>query len=212
MTFITFEGPEGAGKSTQIAGLTDRLRKRGHEVTATREPGGAPEAEALRALLLDPERQWSQESEALLMYAARDAHIRQTIAPALAAGRVVLCDRFHDSTEAYQLSIGSELLAALKTSIVKRPPDLTILFDLPVETGLERAAHRGAADRFEAKGVDYHRAVRERFLEIARREPRRIAVIDASLPVEAVTKEVAAVVNARLPGLLDEADGHPPAT
>ncbi|MEE4212138.1 MAG: dTMP kinase [Parvularcula sp.] len=207
MTFVTFEGPEGAGKSTQIKLLADRLQTHGYEVLLTREPGGAPEAEALRSLLLDPARRWSAEAEALLMYAARDAHIRTAIEPALSRGEVVLCDRFHDSTEAYQLSIDSGLLAALKASIVKRLPDLTILFDLPVELGLERAAGRGRADRFEVKGIDYHRQVRARFLEIAAREPRRVVVINASLPMQDVTKSVLSAVRARLPGLLGEDDG-----
>jgi dTMP kinase len=202
VTFITFEGPEGAGKSTQVKALARALEKAGREVTVTREPGGAPEAEALRELLLDKDNRWSPLAETLLMNAARDAHLRATITPALSQGEVVLCDRFCDSTEAYQIGADEELIASLRRQVARRMPDLTLLFDLPVEVGLSRAHQRGAADRFEARGLDYHRAVRERFLAIAAREPSRVVRIDANQPQETVEKEVRAAVNARLPGLL----------
>jgi dTMP kinase len=202
VTFITFEGPEGAGKSTQARALAKALEKNGRAVTVTREPGGAPEAEDLRALLLGKDKSWSPLAETLLMNAARDAHIRQTITPALSRGDVVLCDRFCDSTEAYQIGADEELIAALRSAVVARMPDLTLLFDLPVEVGLSRANERGAADRFEARGVAFHRAVRERFLAIAAREPSRVVRIDANQPQQAVEKEVRAAVNARVPGLL----------
>lgn len=209
MTFVTFEGPEGAGKTTQIKALADALRKTGRDIVLTREPGGAKEAEALRALLLSRDNTWSPVAEALLMYAARDAHIAETIAPALDAGKVVLCDRFHDSTEAYQHAVAPDFIASLRGAVVKRMPDLTLLLDLPAEFGLQRAADRGAADRFEAKGLGYHEEVRRRFLDIAAREPERVKVIDASQPVEAVTKDIAAAVHAALPGLLGGGDGEP---
>lgn len=207
MSFITFEGPEGAGKSTQVARLAERLGAAGHDVVMTREPGGAPEAEALRALLLDPQRQWSPVAEALLMSAARDAHVRTLIMPALGEGRVVLCDRFCDSTEAYQNAVEPGLLEALRRAVVPRMPDLTLLFDLPAEEGLERAARRGDADRFEARGKAFHEEVRRRFLEIARREPGRIVVIDAARDIDAVERAVAAAVNERLPDLLGPRHG-----
>lgn len=202
MTFITFEGPEGAGKSTQIRRLAGIVGAAGHEVVVTREPGGSPEAEALRALLLDPVRRWSATAEALLMNAARDAHVRTLITPALARGAVVLCDRFADSTEAYQLGTDEAFLATLKRTVVPRMPELTLLLDLPIEVGLARAADRGAADRIESKGRAFHEKVRERFLAIAAREPARVVVIAANAPEEDVERAILAAVNARLPGLL----------
>lgn len=208
MTFITFEGPEGAGKSTQIKILATAIEGQGRPVVVTREPGGAPEAEALRALLLDKSRAWSPLAEALLMNAARDAHIRQTIEPALADGAVVLCDRFFDSTRAYQHSVGEDTLGPLHGAVVTRMPDLTLLFDLPVDIGLARAASRGASDRFEAKGLAYHEGVRRAFLAIAEREPERVALVDAAQPLEDVAKSVAKLVHERLPTLLDPAHGR----
>ncbi|MEM1410030.1 MAG: dTMP kinase [Pseudomonadota bacterium] len=208
MTFITFEGPEGAGKSTQVQRLAEALKEAGHDVVVTREPGGAPEAEALRALLLDTEQTWSGLAEALLMNAARDAHIRQTITPALERRSVVLCDRFFDSTRAYQASVGEETLQAIHRAVVPQLPALTLLFDLPVDVGLARAAKRGAADRFEAKGSAFHQAVRDNFLRFAADEPTRFAVIDAGKPLEEVTASVLKVVHDRLPSLLSGAHGQ----
>ncbi|MEM9839219.1 MAG: dTMP kinase [Pseudomonadota bacterium] len=207
MSFITFEGPEGAGKSTQIYALAEALREADHDVTVTREPGGSTEAEALRELLLDKTRTWSPLAEALLMNAARDSHIRTRINPALEAGKIVLCDRFFDSTRAYQHMVGEETLAGVHNAVVSRMPDLTILFDLPVEVGLERAASRGAADRFEGKGTAYHEGVRAAFLALAEAEPERITVIDATQPIEDVTAVVLKAVHERLPGLLSPGHG-----
>ncbi|MEM1381636.1 MAG: dTMP kinase [Pseudomonadota bacterium] len=211
MTFITFEGPEGAGKSTQIKRLRERLVDAGHNVTLTREPGGAPEAEALRGLLLDPEKTWSPLAEALLMNAARDAHWHATIAPALAAGEVVLCDRFFDSTRAYQHSVDAQTLHTIHKSVVPRLPDLTLLFDLPVSVGLERASARGAADRFENKGLDYHERVRATFLAIAEGETERFVIVDAAESVDRVTGAVVKAVHERLPRLLGAPHGSDPA-
>lgn len=203
--FITFEGGEGAGKSTQVRILAERLRGAGHEVVATREPGGSPGAEAIRALLVtgDPDR-WSPISEALLMYASRRDHIERTIRPALARGAWVISDRFADSTRAYQGAGGQVargLVAALETFVLEDTrPDLTLILDLPVEQGLERAGLRGGAEaRFEAKGVAFHQRLREGFLEIARAEPARCAVLDAAQSPDQVSDAIWRVLAARLP-------------
>ncbi|MEO1041594.1 MAG: dTMP kinase [Pseudomonadota bacterium] len=209
MTFITFEGPEGAGKSTQVKRLALALKDVGHAVTATREPGGTREAEALRSLLLAPEHRWSPLSEALLMNAARDCHVEGVIEPALFRGDVVLCDRFFDSTEAYQGGedgMSAELLSDLRINAARCEPDLTLILDLSAREGLARAEARGAADRFEAKGLKFHEKVRARFLSIAEREPERCVVIDARPSVDDVTIAIQSAVSARLPGLLDQKD------
>ena len=203
--FITFEGGEGAGKSTQVRILAERLRGAGREVVATREPGGSEGAEAIRALLVtgDPDR-WSAVSETLLMYAARRDHIERTIRPALERGAWVICDRFADSTRAYQGAGGQAprgLVAAMETFVLEDiRPDLTLMLDLPVEQGLARAGLRGGAEaRFEAKGLSFHQRLRDAFLEIARAEPGRCAVIDAVQPPDAVSEAIWSAVAARLP-------------
>ncbi len=203
--FITFEGGEGAGKSTQVRILTERLKGAGLEVVATREPGGSPGAEAIRALLVtgDPDR-WSAVSETLLMYAARRDHIERTIRPALERGAWVICDRFADSTRAYQGAGGHAahgLIAAMETFVLEGTrPDLTLILDLPVEQGLARAGLRGGAEaRFEAKGHAFHQRLREAFLDIARAEPNRCVVLDAAQAPEAVSDAVWSAVAARLP-------------
>lgn len=190
--FISFEGPEGAGKTTQLGGLAERLRELGHNPLETREPGGTPEGEALRGILLDPEMRWSPVAELLLMNAARDAHMRQVILPALAAGRPVLCDRFAHSTRAYQGHGGGvpeTLVATVEEAVVSRAPDLILIFDLPSELGLSRAAARGRADRFEEKGRDYHERVRTGFLAIAEASPSCV-VIDAGQDRDTVAQAV----------------------
>jgi dTMP kinase len=201
--FITFEGGEGSGKSTQIKRLAERLRETGRNALMTREPGGTPEAEAVRALLVSGEvTRWTANSEALLNYAARDQHLEQVIRPALAAGRIVLCDRFMDSTRAYQGYAGGCDLAfidALEKAIVgPTRPALTLIFDLDPETGLERARSRGDAvseDRYERKGLAFHRKLREGFLDILRRDPKRCRLVDASLAVEDVEQSVWDIVS-----------------
>jgi dTMP kinase len=202
--FITFEGGEGAGKSTQIRRLAERLQAAGREVVTTREPGGSIGAEAIRGLLVtgDPER-WSPTTETLLMYAARRDHIERVIAPALARGAIVLCDRFADSTRAYQGAAGgaaAELISALEASVLgETRPDLTVILDLPVELGLARAAGRGGAEaRFEAKGPAFHARLRAAFLAIAVAEPGRCVVIDASADEAAVASQVWSWARARL--------------
>jgi dTMP kinase len=195
--FITFEGGEGTGKSTQIKILADRLKSDGKSVVVTREPGGTSQAETLRNLLVSGETdRWSAESEALLNYAARDSHLNKVIRPALAAGSTVLCDRFMDSTRAYQGYAGActfHLLDELERSIVREArPNLTLVFDLDPVVGLARAKSRGegAEDRFERKGLAFHQRIRAGFLEIAKTEPQRCRIIDASLDVAAVAAAI----------------------
>ena len=213
--FITFEGGDGVGKSTQVKALADRLAARGLAVVATREPGGAPGADKLRALLVSGDADdWSPISEALLMYAARAEHLRATINPARAKGAVVLCDRFADSTMAYQGiagAVGREPVARLYDMVVGDDgPDMTLVFDLAEDEGLARAAARGAtadarADeaRFENKGGAYQARVRAAFLEIARGAPQRCRIIDAAGPQEAVAARVDAAVAPLLGGWAD---------
>lgn len=203
--FITFEGGEGGGKTTQIARLAARLEAvRGRSVARTREPGGSPGAEAIRDLVLNGAvDRWSPVTETLLMYAARRDHIERVIAPALAEGRWVLCDRFADSTRAYQGAAGGAdlgLISALERTVVGETlPDLTLILDLSPETGLARAqARAGGEMRFESKGLVFHQALRAAFLDIAAGEPERCAVIDADQPVEAVETAIRAVVRERL--------------
>ncbi|HEY8571435.1 dTMP kinase [Phenylobacterium sp.] len=202
--FITFEGGEGAGKSTQLKRLAARLQDQGQEVVATREPGGSPGAESIRELVLKGAAdRWSPVTETLLMYAARRDHIERVIRPALARGAWVVCDRFADSTRAYQGAAGGTdpgLISALESHILEDTrPDLTLVFDLPVEVGLERAhARAGTEMRFESKGSAFHERLRDGFLAIARAEPERCAVIDATGSLEAVEQAVWAAVEARL--------------
>lgn len=207
--FISFEGGDGAGKSTQINLLADRLREAGCDVVVTREPGGSDGAEAIRALLVkgDADR-WSPVTEALLMYAARADHLEKVILPALACGAVVITDRFADSTMAYQGiagDLGREKVEALYSLVVgENGPDLTILLDTPAEVGLRRASSDEGETRFEDKGGAYQQSVRDAFLQIARNDPDRCAVIDARDPIETVAANVIAAVKAHLPGLVRE--------
>ena len=203
--FITFEGGEGTGKSTQVARLVERLTAHGLEVVRTREPGGSPGAEAIRTLVVsgDADR-WSPRTELLLMYAARSDHLERTILPALQAGHWVVCDRFADSSRAYQGAGGgaaAELIETLDRGIVGvHQPDLTLIFDLPVETGLERALGRGAAEtRFESKGLAFHRRLRDGFARIAADHPARCRLIDAAGTPDSVAERVWAAVQPVLP-------------
>jgi dTMP kinase len=204
--FITFEGGEGAGKSTQLKRLVARLEAAGREVVATREPGGSPGAESIRELVLKGAAdRWSPVTETLLMYAARRDHIERVIRPALARGAWVVCDRFADSTRAYQGGAGgveAGLIEAMEAYILQATrPDLTLVFDLPVDVGLERAhARAGAEMRFESKGVAFHERLREAFLAIAKAEPRRCAVIDARGSLDEVEAQVWTAVESRLDG------------
>ncbi|WP_394764074.1 dTMP kinase [Phenylobacterium sp.] len=202
--FITFEGGEGAGKSTQLKRLVARLGAEGLDVVATREPGGSPGAESIRELVLKGATdRWSPVTETLLMYAARRDHIERVIRPGLARGAWVLCDRFADSTRAYQGAAGGvapALIAAMETYILEDTrPDLTLIFDLPVAVGLQRAqARAGSEMRFESKGAAFHERLREGFLAIAKSEPQRCAVIDAVGSLDDVEARVWAAVAERL--------------
>ena len=205
--FVTFEGGEGSGKSTHIKLLATALQAKGHHVVQTREPGGTAEAEALRTLLVNGDTgRWTAEAEALLNYAARDSHLQKIIRPALALGRTVLCDRFMDSTRAYQGYAGGcdmRLLDALETSIVgDTRPNLTIIFDLDPVAGLARAKARGegSEDRYERKGLAFHQALRHGFRKIAEGDPTRCRVIDAAGPVEVVAALVQEAVGPLLHG------------
>jgi dTMP kinase len=202
--FITIEGGEGTGKSTQIARLAAWLEPRVGEVIRTREPGGSPGAEAIRALLVNgPPEKWSAQTETLLMFAARRDHIERVIEPALSRGAWVICDRFTDSTRAYQGVAGGAdpaLIRALEDHVVgPMTPDLTLILDLPTEIGLERAGARGEGEgRFEAKGAEFHANLRQAFLAIALAEAERCAVVDAAGTPDAVTARLTGVVAARL--------------
>lgn len=194
-SFISFEGGEGAGKSTQIRRLAARLQAAGHDVVVTREPGGSPGAEAIRELLVNGSAdRWSPVTETLLMYAARRDHLERVIRPGLAEGKIVLCDRFADSTRAYQGTGGdapATLIASLEGHVLGGTvPNLTLILDLPAEVGLSRAEARGGAARFESKGLEFHERLRAGYLEIARREPERCVVIDADADLDAVTAAI----------------------
>ncbi|MBT3358478.1 MAG: dTMP kinase [Rhodospirillales bacterium] len=200
--FVTFEGGEGSGKSTQVDLLAQALGGVGVEVVTTREPGGAPAAEHIRTLLVEGDAdRWTPKSEALLNYAARIEHLRQTIRPALQSGRWVICDRFADSTTAYQgygHALGSDWVAALHELVVgDLQPDLTIILDMPVETGLKRAEIRGGVDRYERMDVQFHERLRAGFLEIAARNPERCTVIDATGSIENIQTAVRQAVHAK---------------
>ncbi len=193
--FITFEGGEGAGKTTQLRLLADRLRDANLIVVETREPGGTPGAEAIRELLVrgEPGR-WRPESEALLHYAARIEHVAHVVRPAIERGAWVLCDRFADSTAAYQgygHLLGAEFVRRLHAlTLGDFAPDLTLILDLPVETGLARAGRRGGDDRYERMDTAFHERLRAGFHAIAEAEPERCTVIDAARDADAVAEDV----------------------
>lgn len=217
--FITFEGGEGAGKSTQIARLAESLRAMGHEVVVTREPGGSPGAEALRHVILSGAAEpFGPAMEAILFAAARADHVDQVIRPAVERGAIVLCDRFMDSSRVYQGVTGDldpAFMGTLeKVTVAGMVPDLTLILDLDPEEGLRRAARRRGsevADRFEKEALEIHRRRREAFLEIARAEPQRCVVVDASrAPAKvatAIVKAVHALIERRL-GRGEQAGGR----
>lgn len=201
--FITFEGGEGAGKSTQIQRLATAVEKTGLNILVTREPGGSPGAETIRSMLLDPTAEWDPPTEALLHFAARADHYTTRIAPALRDGKWVLCDRFADSTRAYQgygLGLDMAAIEALyEIALDDFVPDLTIILDIPVATGAARMIERGAdPDRYEKMDTAFHERLRQGFLEIAAKEPDRCAVIDAAADIDSVTARIFDCVESRL--------------
>lgn len=203
--FITFEGGEGTGKSTQARLLSERLTASGVTVVATREPGGSVGAEAIRALALTGAAdRWSPVSETLLMYAARADHLERLIRPSLAKGAWVVCDRFYDSTRAYQGAGGgapTELIDTLQAQVAGGDrPNLTIVLDVSVELGMQRARGRDALDRFELMDRGFHERLREGFLRIAREDPDRCVVVPASAAPDEVAILVWDVVDAKLVG------------
>lgn len=196
--FITFEGSEGVGKSTNIAHLTDLLEKGGQQVLTTREPGGTPMAERIRAMVAEHgDEPMPDIAELLLVFAARSLHVNNVIEPALAAGTWVVCDRFTDSSRAYQgggrglPQDDIERLAGWVHADLR--PDLTILLDAPVETGMSRAGRRGEPDRFEIERADFFTRVRETYLQLAEKEPDRFVVIDATRDLDSVKANISRV-------------------
>jgi dTMP kinase len=203
--FITFEGGEGVGKSTQVARLARRIEASGIKVVATREPGGSPRAERIREVLLGGgAKRFGPLGEALLLCAARADHLEALIRPALRRGAFVICDRFADSTRAYQGAVGEvedSVVRGLERIVVgETRPNLTVVLDAPVALSLARAAERGGPpDRFEAEGRGFHHRLRQAFLDIAAREPDRCVVVDASLEADRIEENVWNAVAARWP-------------
>lgn len=201
--FISFEGIDGSGKSTQARALADRLDAMGARVVLTREPGGSPGAEEIRSLLLtgDPAR-WSAETEILLFTAARRDHLERVIAPAIAEGRTVVSDRFADSTRVYQGATRGDLREAvdrLHGLMIGRDPDLTFIIDMDPKVALDRGlARRSGEDRFEEFGLGFQETLRHGFLALARADPGRCVVVDGNRPSEEVAAEVAAQLQARM--------------
>lgn len=201
--FVTFEGGEGSGKSTQVARLAARLRSLRHDPLVAREPGGTPVGEGIRALLLDHERRPSPTTEALLMVAARAQLVETVVRPALEAGRIVLCDRYGDSTLAYQgggRGLDAAMLAAWNHAATRGlVPELTLLFDLPTAVGLERRhAAAGATNRIDREPAEFHERVRRRYLELAAAEPDRWVVLDSTVGTDELEDRVWKVIGPRL--------------
>ncbi|GMQ90995.1 MAG: dTMP kinase [Gammaproteobacteria bacterium] len=201
--FITLEGGEGAGKTTHIPFIKSVLQQAGRTVCVTREPGGTQLGEVIRSLLLAPsETDISANTELLLMFAARAEHLHQVIRPALQRGEIVLCDRFTDATYAYQgggRGIKLERIRVLEQWVQgDQRPDLTLLFDVPVEVGIERAKGRGALDRFEQESRDFFERVRQSYLQIAKNDSKRCKVIDASGDIVSVEAQISRLFEAWL--------------
>ncbi|MCB1499176.1 MAG: dTMP kinase [Bauldia sp.] len=206
--FITFEGGEGAGKSTQVRRLAARIGQSGHRVVTTREPGGTPAAEAIRAFILGGRaREMGSAGEAVLFAAARADHVASVIRPALADGAWVLCDRFTDSTQVYQGSEGGTATAVLdaleRVAVGVTRPDLVIVLDLPAEAGLRRVRSRhaetgGRPDRFDSDELGLHERRRQAFLALADRDPARYAVVDANRAEDEVAEDIWGIVSGRL--------------
>jgi len=205
--FISFEGIEGSGKTTQIQGVHDYLYQKGHDVVVTREPGGSNIGIQVRAILLDSKNKGLNPLAELLLYMAdRAQHLEEIVKPGLSTGKIILCDRYYDATIAYQgyaRALGVELITRLhKLAFDDYKPDMTFLLDLPPETGLERAWRQidngqrtGTETRFEEEALDFHRKVREGYLTLAGLEPRRFKIIDASGTTDRVAKEILTVLD-----------------
>lgn len=202
--FITFEGGEGVGKTTQIKHLHDRLAARGHDIVQTREPGGTPHAEAIRNLLSDKELgpNWNHESEVLLISAARAMHIDHLIKPSLDLGKTVICDRYTDSTWVYQGIVQKQPAAFLDILIEHSTkdimPDLTFVLDLPTEEGLRRVKERGIRDHYDEQGADFYEQIRHGFLSVAQKSPDRCVIINAMRDETEIADEIEAKVLERL--------------
>lgn len=198
--FLTIEGGEGVGKTTNIEFIKQYLISQGIELRSTREPGGTPLAEKIRGLLLDPDNKgMAHDCELLLVFAARAEHLEQVIKPALEQGSWVLCDRFTDATYAYQgggRGLSKQRIAELEQMVQgELRPDMTIILDVPVEIGMARASNRGELDRFEQEETDFFERVRQSYLERADQSPERYAVVDASVPLNAVQAQIKAVLD-----------------
>jgi len=202
--FVTLEGGEGTGKSTQLPLIAGWLRETGVEVVETREPGGSPGAERIRDLLVNgPTDRWDPMTETLLHFAARREHLERTILPAIGRGAWVLCDRFADSTMAYQgygLGVSREAIEALyRLSVGKMKPDLTVILDIPPDIGLKRAdSRRSGGTRYERMDAAFHARLRDGFMDIARRDPGRCVVVDATAPIDTVTARIRGHIESRL--------------
>jgi dTMP kinase len=201
--FVTLEGTEGAGKSTALALVREAVERAGHQIVVTREPGGTPLGEELREVLLGHKHDgMSDDAELLLMFAARAEHLHRVIEPALSAGRWVICDRFTDATYAYQgggRGLSADRIAQLERWVQgDRRPDLTLLLDLPVQQGLERAGKRSAPDRFESEQAAFFERVRQAYLDIAASEPGRVRVVDAGQELPQVSAAIRAEMEAFL--------------
>jgi dTMP kinase len=206
--FITVEGVEGVGKSTNIETIKNFLAEKNVEFVLTREPGGTLIAEQIREILLKPhEEKLTELSELLLVFAARAQHVATVIKPALVSGRWVICDRFTDATYAYQgggRGLNKSIITRLEDMVQNElRPDLTIILDLDPETGMERAAKRGSLDRFEQEHLEFFNKVRAVYLEIARAEPRRCVIVDASSPIETVQANLRAIIQSKLAEYFD---------
>ncbi len=201
---ITFEGGEGVGKTTQIQMLSESLKQQGYDVVVTREPGGTPAAEEIRSLLSHPEYggKWRVDAECLLLFAARAMHIQDVISPALDDGKVILCDRYIDSTRAYQgylHKLEGEFIKTLEQKIVGDfIPDLTVVLDIPVEVAMKRVQERGVEDHYDKAGQSVHEILRHAFLDIAEKEKERCFVFNADQSQEGLAGEIKSLVTERL--------------
>lgn len=200
--FISFEGTEGAGKSTLIVHVQQALLQQGQSVVLTREPGGTPLAEKMRELLLAPsDEKWANRAELLLLYAARAQHIEQKILPALAQNQIVLCDRFIDASMAYQhggRGLPAELIQVLNQHFVACVPDLTFWLDVPVELGMQRAKKRAELDRFEQEDIDFFQRIRACYAKQALAEPQRIVRLDAEQSIAQLAEQVLQIIQDRM--------------